>query len=159
MGALVNSIGVAVVDKPAFEQRLAHGAPCMMDHPITERGGRDDPVLGIEDFDLPVSSGAVAAGAKLPLQSQNLHFQVGQKRGHARLDSLTLRGPKRRGVQRLESGNGFKQIPRFPWQDAPCARRLSGAPSHQGIVTLCADWRHWSDENQNIHILPPSVSW
>ena len=55
---LAGAVGVAVVDEAALEQRLAHRAEGVVDHPVAEGGGGDDAVLGVEDFD-----GLVAARA------------------------------------------------------------------------------------------------
>ena len=64
-----------------------------MDHPIAKRGGRNNAVFGIENLDLAVYTGVVGAGTKVPLQSQDLGFQVGRKRGHTALAALAPRGP------------------------------------------------------------------
>ena len=69
-----------------------------------------------------------------------------------RLDGLDIVYETDDGRFTLTPGAGDRYAERGRSDQVPVS--LAGA-----IVTLCANWRHWADENQNIHVSPPSDSW
>ena len=64
MGSLAFSVGEGVVDESGVEDRLRDGTQRMMDDPVAERGGRDEPPLRIGHLDLDITAGPVAAVAQ-----------------------------------------------------------------------------------------------
>ena len=68
MSSLADAVGVAVVDESAVEQRLAHGAPRVMDHPVAKWGRGDNSVFWIEYLDFPVTAGPIPARPQFPFE-------------------------------------------------------------------------------------------
>ena len=63
--AFADAVGVAVEHEAVLEDGLADGAEGVMHHAVAKRRGGDDAVLGVEDLDLLVAAGPVAAGLEL----------------------------------------------------------------------------------------------
>ena len=141
--ALAGAVGVAVVDESAPEEGLGHRTEGVVDHAVAEGGGGDDAVLGIEDFDGLVATGAVAAGLQLAFQSQDLLLEVREEGGDAGLGPLAGGGVQGGGMQGGEGGDGVEEVVglsghggRSPFSPGRAARDGAGSSAGAGAMGL-----------------------
>ena len=76
VGAFAHPVSVGVVDETALEGRFDDLAERVMDHPIPERGGTDQPPFRFVDGEVDVLTRLIAPGRQFVLQKDEIVFQT-----------------------------------------------------------------------------------
>ena len=147
--ALAGAVGVAVVDEAALEEGLGDRAEGVVDHPVAERRGGDDAVLGVEDLDGLVAPGAGSGRSKARVPGAGPP-SPGSARKAATPGLVALAGGRAQGggMQGREGGDGVEEVVGLPWHEgrspfSPGRATRDGARSSAGAGAVgfppCAD--------------------
>lgn len=125
VGPLAAPVGIAVGNEPFFENRLDHVEQSMVDDPVAEGRGADQPALRLMNVEACVSSGQVGLSDEIPTQRRQVVFEAVLKGGDVRLPPLAAGGVAEGAEEIRPGGQLLKQgveVKSAPPQGAPRGR-------------------------------------
>jgi hypothetical protein len=105
MGPFADPVGITIGHETTFENGLDQVTECVMDYPIPERGGADQPPFGVMDVETRIVLWLVTAFPQFTAQHHQIVFQPVFKGGDFGAAAFASAGASESQEQVLPAGD------------------------------------------------------